>query len=112
MPEKTTLDEYLGKRGLDSIVCDYMLDKLVIPHGLTMRQSKKLERDSMNAQIEYEKKRNAAIDEYNQKVASGEIIPKTRNELLIERANGHPDNLSVQAARRLCKKHGLEWEQH
>lgn len=110
MSKETTLDEYLGKRGLNSIVCDYMLDKLVIPHGLTARQKKKLEKDAMQAQNNYEAKRNAAIVEYKKKLAAGEIVEKTRKELLIERANDHPDNESTQAARRLCTKYGLEWE--
>lgn len=111
MIEKTTLDEYLGKKGLRSIVCDYMLDKLVIPHGLTTRQRRKLEKSAVSAQKGYEARRNAAITEFHKKMASGELVLKTRNEQLIETANGHPDNLSVQAARRLCEKRGLKWQQ-
>lgn len=108
--EKTTLDEYLAKRGLSSIVCDYMIDKLVHPHGLTTRQRRKLEKNAAKAQAEYEKKRSAAIDEYHRKHAAGEIVEKSRKEQLIEKANGHPDNESTQAARRLCAKYGISWE--
>jgi len=43
--------------------------------------------------------------EYTAKVMSGEIVPPTRRERLIAIAGGHPDNLAVQAARRLVEKH-------
>lgn len=39
--EKTTLDEFLAKRGLSSPISDYMDDKMRIPHGLTRRQTEK-----------------------------------------------------------------------
>lgn len=43
----------------------------------------------------------------------GEIEPKDRIQVLIERAKyGHPDNMSTQAARRVCKKRGIDWENY
>lgn len=107
---KMTLEDYLGEKGLSFIISDFMLDKLKIPHGLSLRQRKKLERDNMKYANNYAEKRQQAIDEYNLKVKNGEIIPPTSNELLIRRANGHPDNESTQAARRLCKKRKISWE--
>ncbi|XBX09997.1 hypothetical protein QMP26_19285 [Enterocloster clostridioformis] len=50
------------------------------------------------------KRRRAATEEYHRLVAAGEIIPKSRIEVTIEKAiHGHPDNDSTQAARRVCK---------
>lgn len=37
--------------------------------------------------------------------------PPSRRERLIDIANGHPDNPSTQAARRLCRKHGFDYQQ-
>lgn len=33
-----------------------------------------------------------------------------RKQRLIETAQGHPDNASVQAARRICNKNGWQWD--
>lgn len=107
--QTTTLDEYLGKRGLSSPVSDFMMDKMRIPHGLTQRQRKQLEKEADKARVEYSEKREAAIREYREKVKYGSIKEKSRTEVLIERANGHPDNESTQAARRILEKRGIEW---
>ena len=110
MSEKTTLKEYLGKLGLSSPISDYMLDKLRLPHGNTLRQQKKLEIDAALAADDYQERRSAAIKEYKEKVASGEIQEKSALEIRIEIANGHPDNESTQAARRRLIKKGISWE--
>ena len=44
---KTTLDEFLAKRGLSSPISDYMDDKMRIPHGLTRRQTEKMQKKPM-----------------------------------------------------------------
>ena len=49
--------------------------------------------------------------EYEQKVASGEIIAPSAIEERIRKANGHPDLQSTQAARRLLEKQGIDWKQ-
>lgn len=107
--EKNSLNEYLGKRGLSLPISDYMLDKERNPHSLTHRQRVKLEQDTLKAAREYSDKRNAAIKEYNSKIASGELVKKSRIEVLIETAKGHPDNPSVMAARRTLEKRGIDW---
>lgn len=48
--------------------------------------------------------------EYNQLVAAGKIRPPTAKEEVIWRANGHPDNDSTQAARRIADRRGWAWE--
>jgi hypothetical protein len=108
-PLKQTLDEYLGLRGLSSPISDYILDKLRLPHGQTLRQEKAMQREATRAQNAYSERRAAAIEEYRKAVAEGRIIPKTLNKIRIQRANGHPDNESTWAARRMCEKHGIDW---
>ena len=110
LQQKTTLDEYLGRRGLSAPVSDYMIDKLKVRRNLTQRQRQKLENDAAKAQAEYTQKREAAIKEYREKVKSGEIKEKSRIDTLIDRANGNPDNESTRAARRLLEKKGISWK--
>lgn len=107
--QRTTESEFLAARGLESPFADYTLDKCRLPHGETARQRAKRLRDTERALGEYSARRQAAIAEYNALVAAGIIAPKTRAEILIDRANGHPDNESTQAARRICAKRGIEW---
>ncbi len=109
-PQTMTLNEYLGKRGLSSPMSDFMIDKMRIPHGLTQRQTKQMQKEADKARKEYSEKREAAIKEYNEKVKSGSIKEKSRIDVLIETANGHSDNPSVQAARRTLEKRGIDWK--
>lgn len=104
-----TLDEFLGQRGLRSPVCDYDLDKLRLPHGETPRQRKQRLEASEAAQNKYSAQRKAAIQEYKEKVIKGEIISKSAVEQSLSTAQGHPDNPSVQAARRILEKRGIDW---
>lgn len=109
-PKKTTLDEYLGVRGLSSPISDYMDDKIRNPHGMTERQKKQFQKDAAAAADEYQKKRSAAIKEYQAGVKSGKIVEKSRIDVLLDRARGHEDNESTQAARRALKKRGINWK--
>ena len=54
-------------------------------------------------------KRGQIQIEYDRLVATGEIRTPTAKEELIARANGHPDNESVQAARRIAERRGWAW---
>jgi hypothetical protein len=92
-----SLDDYLGQRGLRSPISGYMDDKWRNMR-LTARGQKRFEKEA--------ELRKAAIDEYNNLVKSGEIIPphETKLEALLSVARGHPDNEGTQAARRLLKK--------
>lgn len=106
-PVKMDLDEYLGSKGLSSPMSNYALDKIKIPHGETYRQQQKRIKDTENAIEEYSQRRNSAIEEYNSKVEAGEIVPRTTMERTLLKAQGHPDNASTQAARRLLVKRGF-----
>ena len=45
---------------------------------------------------------------YEFAVARGEVRPPSLKERTIKKAQGNPDNSSVQAARRLCAKYGWD----
>lgn len=109
-PLKISLEDYLFGKGVGFVCSDYMLDKLKIPHGLTLRQKEKLGRDAQKAEAEYQHKRQVAIQEYRNKVVSGEIVEPTRLERTIRTAQGHPDNAATQAARRILAKRGIDWK--
>jgi len=106
---KQTVEEYLGEQGLSSPISNFMIDKLRIPHGLTDRKAKGFEKHAKKEADDYQERRAGAIKEYREKIESGVIIPKTKEEIRIETANGNPDNPSVTAARRRCEKLGIDW---
>lgn len=106
-PVKMDLDEYLGRKGLSSPVSDYMIDKMKLPHGETYRQRQRRIAEGNRVEQDYQYRRNMAIEEYNEKVKVGEIIPKTEAERTLDTAQGHPDLASTQAARRMLVKRGI-----
>lgn len=106
-PVKMDLDEYLAKKGLSFISSDYMLDKMKLPKGETMRQRQQRLKEAERVENDYQNRRSEAIKEYYEKVKSGELIPKTKEEHTLEVAQGHPDNVSTQAARRMLVKRGI-----
>lgn len=92
-----------------SIMSDYMTDKTRIPHGETLRQKKKREREAEAAILENTKKREEARREYRELVKKGKIKTPSNIMRLQQVARGHSDNESVQAARRSLKKRGYSW---
>jgi antirestriction protein ArdC len=106
-PVKMDLNEYLAKKGLSFISSDYMLDKMKLPKGETMRQRQQRLKEADRVENDYQNRRSEAIKEYYEKVKSGELIPKTKEEHTLEAAQGHPDNASTQAARRMLVKRGI-----
>lgn len=101
--EKTTLDEFLAKRGLSSPISDYMDDKMRIPHGLTRRQTEKMQREAHEAAAQYSARRESAIAEYKAGVASGTIREKSRVEVLMGKAKGIPTILPH-------RQHAVRWK--
>lgn len=107
-PVPMDLDEYLGKLGLDSPFGPYQDDKM-IGHVKVLHQDS-TKKDMVQTSEEYWQKRNAAKMEYWKKVESGELRPLTEVERTLRAAKGHPDNPSVQAARRMAEKRGYDWQ--
>ena len=108
-PEVMSLDQFLGLRGVAAPISDFMIDKLKIPHGLTARQEQQFHKEAEAARNAYHNKRDAAIEEYERLVAEGKIRKPTIIEEALRKAHGLPDNPSVQAARRVLKKRGIDW---
>jgi hypothetical protein len=83
-------------------------------HRSSNNISRKVWQKKVDAQFDKDaevvKKRAELRQEYQDKVAAGEIRAPSRFEELIKKANGHPDNEAVQAARRLLEKKGIDWE--
>ena len=102
------LDEYLGKLGLDSPFGPYQDDKM-IGHVKVLHQDS-TKKDMVQTSEEYWQKRNVAKLEYWKKVEAGELRPLTEVERTLRAAKGHPDNPSVQAARRMAEKRGYDWQ--
>lgn len=74
-----------------------------------VKEFQKREKEKAAAEAEYQEKRTAAKEEYRRLVEAGELRDKTIIEKTLTRAQGHPDNESVQAARRICEKRGYDW---
>lgn len=108
-----TEDEYLGLKGLADASSGWVLDKLRSNRSLSTVQGKKRFRKEFdNVENEYQAKRAAAKQEYKNLVAQGKLRDKTRIEKLLTKAQGHEDNPSVQAARRLLAKRGINWKNY
>lgn len=114
-----TEEEYLASKGLGSPMSDYMIDKMRIPHGETARQMAKRKQEAERAMEEHAAQKETARKEYREKIANGELREPTKEEAeqkridaLVKTANGHDDNPSVQAARRVLDKRGIEWKKN
>lgn len=103
------LDEYLGLAGCDSWVDNFMIDKLKLPHGETLCQKQKRERQAYQNSVTYHEYRSKCIKEYNNKVDRGELRPLTSIERWLRTARGHEDLQATHAARRLLAKCGINW---
>ncbi len=104
------LDDYLGQKDVLFSTSGYCLDKLRSNRQIgTQRGHERFKKECANVEREYQKRRLEAIGEYNSLVESGQVRPLTPIERTIRKANGHPDNPSVQAARRMCIKRGIDW---
>ena len=104
-----SLDEYLGRKGVSSPLSGYMDDKMRIPHGETQRQTERRQKEAAHARAEYEKKREAAKNEYKALVDSGKVRPPTEMEKRLKIAQGRSENAAVQAARRVLTRRGIDW---
>lgn len=103
-------EEYLAKQGVGSPFSGSSLDKCRFPNGLSKGQHQQMMKLVNKQDDAYYKKRAEAREEYKALVESGQIRPRTKEEDLIFKANGNPENASTQAARRLCQKKGIIWQ--
>lgn len=104
-------NEFLGLQGLSFPISDYLEDKM--RGNINFSSGKQREKFTKEARINidsYHDRRNKAIQENDHLVASGKIKPPTRIQKSLKIAQGHPDNRSVQAARRMLAKRGYDWQ--
>lgn len=102
--------DFLAKKGLASPVSDYLVDKMRGNKNFSSgNQREKFTKEAHNAIDSYHDRREKAIQEYNSKVKAGEIRTPTLIEEKLRMAQGHSDNESVRAARRLLEKRGYDW---
>lgn len=109
-PTVQSLDEFLGERGLASPISDFMVDKVKVPHGLTQRKRKALEKEAAKASQQYSRERKTAIEEYDRLLLEGKVRAPSNIERLLRVALGHEDNSATQAARRALEKRGIDWQ--
>lgn len=79
------------------------------PRGVT-KTLQKAKDDQARENEQISKVREALRSEYSEKVNRGEIRQPSRIESLVARAKGNSDNESVQAARRLLEKRGIDYK--
>lgn len=103
-------DEYLGLKGVDSVLSGYMDDKVRLPNGETLRQRERRYKEADAAIAAHAEKRKAARAEYKALVDSGKLRPPTWLESSLKTAHGESGNEAVQAARRVLTKRGYDWK--
>lgn len=108
-PIKLSEETFMAMNECCFSVSAYSLDKCRFPHGRTKRQEEQDRRQSVLTANAYYEKRRKTRELYQELVRKGLIIPLSSIEKTIKKANGHPDNPSVQAARRMCEKRGIDW---
>lgn len=108
--EPVVMDEetYLAVNGASNMgFGDSGMHKGGMSHGKAWEDA--LKRQSLKDD-ELLAKRAQLQQEYRDKVQAGELRPPTVMEQRIFAANGHPDNESTQAARRMLAKKGIDWQ--
>lgn len=102
-PRVVSLDEFLAERGAGA--SERGDSGLHSPAAHVAARTRQDQVDRQRARdFELDARRTALREEYYQAIKSGEIRAPTRREMLERTAAGHPDNPSVQAARRLLGK--------
>ena len=103
--------QYLNSKGVGSVVSDYMMDKTVVrKSAYHQRQDERSRKALKQNQDQYYSKRNQARREYQRLVSSGKVRTPTQAEQTWNTAHGLSENRSVQAARRVLAKHGVDWK--
>jgi len=107
-PKIMTEEQYLSSKGYGFL--GYAEPALNRQPRATEKEIKKNANKILEKGQVYDQKRAEVRKEYADKVASGEIRPPTREEILISQANGNPESEATQAARRLLNKRGIDWK--
>jgi len=93
-----SFEEFCARNGYERPLDDHSCFKM--PHGFTKADRRRPLRKLMAGIATYDKARS----EYDRLVELGEVRPPTDQESLERTAQGHDDNPTVQAARRVLEK--------
>ena len=106
-----TEEEFLYMRGVGDALSGAGIDRIGGANmtRMTERQRTKAKSEIAKQASQYYDERAKVRAEYKSLVESGKIRDKTPIEKTITKANGSPDNASVQAARRMAEKKGYDW---
>lgn len=102
--------QYLNSKGVGSNISDAYTG--LDPHinRLGKNTYNQLMKRIRKEDGEYSNKRNQARREYQRLVSSGKVRAPTQAEQTWNTAHGLSENRSVQAARRVLAKHGVDWQ--
>lgn len=102
--------QYLDQKGVGDVLSGTMDDRMRSVRQLRSTQGReKFQRENAKSINSYHEKRQQAKREYQRLVSSGKVRPPTQAEHAWNTAHGLSENRSVQAARRLLAKHGVDW---
>lgn len=102
--------QYLDQKGVGDVLSGTMDDRMRSVRQLRSTQGReKFQRENAKSINSYHEKRQQAKREYQRLVSSGKVRTPTQAEHAWNTAHGLSENRSVQAARRLLAKHGVDW---
>lgn len=85
---------------------------LAYPHGCSNAEARRNQKYLDQFSRERSEAEARVRKEYEELVAAGKVREPTAYEHTLKIANGHPDNLATQAARRLLKKkYGVDFDE-
>jgi len=107
-PEILTFEQYASRHGLS---------RQNIGEAALHRSSNTKSANSHKKDVELQAERDRKLinqrdflhQEFTAKIAIGELREPTREESIIQNANGHEDKESTWAARRIAEKNGWDW---
>ena len=103
-----SFEEYAASKGVGFPSADHgLLRATASMSRRSLRDAQKREGERISSEFQRWLEMH---QEYEAAVEAGDVRPPTRIERLKATANGHPDNASVQAARRILSKQGIPWE--
>lgn len=103
--------QYLDRKGVGSSLSGTMDDRMRSVRQLRSTQGReKFQRENTKSINSYHEKRQKAKHEYQRLVSSGKVRAPSEAEKAWNTAHGLSENRSVQAARRLLTKHGVDWK--
>lgn len=102
-------DEYLYSKGLGSPTSDVLYYKGGYERPMSANPKAREEKRQRTQIDTYHDKREQAMNDYRKLVDSGKVRPRTAAERAWRNAQGNAENRSVQAARRILTKRGIDY---